>query len=238
VLIGDSQFIEHRDCVLHRRPIRRTSHHDRNERLLRLGHRSIICRQMNGCKIIFAIANDSEGIGAMADRGNSLVLIGFMGTGKSAAGRLIARRLRLTRVDTDELVVQELGAPIATIFAEHGEKIFRDAETAVLNRLQLNDAAVIVTGGGVVLREENVRRLRELGTLIRLNADEDTIFRRISRRGTRPLLKTADPRATLRSLLATREVFYSAAADATVDTSTLTHEQTADEIIAAWNCAT
>ena len=91
--------------------------------------------------------------------------------------------------------------------------------------------AIIVTGGGIVLRPENVKMLRELGTVVNLEADEETLFRRISRRATRPLFQTENPRATLMELLRVREPLYRAAADVRLDTSRLTHDEVADAIL-------
>lgn len=173
----------------------------------------------------------------MEERGHALVLIGFMGTGKSAVGRRIARDLRLPRFDTDELVATRFGMPVAEIFSRLGEPAFRDAESELLEELNGGAAAVIVTGGGIVLRAANVTRLRQLGTVIRMTADEPSILERVSRRSSRPLLQKGDAPATVRRLLAEREPLYRGAADAEVDTSSLSHEEAARAVIAAWNAA-
>jgi shikimate kinase len=91
--------------------------------------------------------------------------------------------------------------------------------------------AIVVTGGGIVLREENVALLRQLGPIVYLGADEETLFARISRRSTRPLLQTENPRATLRELVARRLPLYRSAADVEVDTSRLTHDEVARRIL-------
>jgi shikimate kinase len=170
----------------------------------------------------------------MRQRGRALVLIGFMGTGKSSAGREIARRLRLSRFDTDELVSARFGIPVAEIFQTHGEAKFRASETEVLRELNGGCEAVIVTGGGIVLKPENIEELRRLGIIVRLTAGEETLFARITRRATRPLLKTENPRATMLELLHFREPLYRAAADFEIDTTDLTHERVADEVIRVW----
>ena len=90
----------------------------------------------------------------------------------------------------------------------------------------------MVTGGGIVLRPENVQRLRQLGLVINLSADEETLFARISRRHTRPLLRTEDPRSAISELLRVRNPLYFAAADFTLDTSHLRHGEVADAILA------
>jgi shikimate kinase len=167
----------------------------------------------------------------MTGRGESIVLIGFMGAGKSSAGRALARRTGLPRFDTDEIVSARFGLAVTEIFAQFGEEQFRDAETEALRQLSSGTAAIIVTGGGIVLRPENVKILRELGSVISLEADEETLFRRIARRSTRPLLQTENPRATLVELLRKREPLYRQAADIRLDTSRLTHDEVAEAIL-------
>jgi len=167
----------------------------------------------------------------MTGRGQSIVLIGFMGAGKSSTGKALAQKTGLPRFDTDELVSTQFGLPVTEIFAQFGEKEFRNAETEALGQLPKAAAAIIVTGGGIVLRPENVEMLRELGMVVSLEADEQTLFRRISRRATRPLLQTENPHATMVELLRIRQPLYHAAADVRLDTSRLTHDEVADAIL-------
>jgi shikimate kinase len=170
-------------------------------------------------------------LSSMTGRGQSIVLIGFMGVGKSSTGKALARKTGLPRFDTDEIVSTRFGLSVMEIFARFGEQKFRDAETEALG--QLSDAApsIIVTGGGIVLRPENVKLLRELGKVVSLEADVATLLGRISRRTTRPLLTTKNPRATLVELLQIREPLYRGAADVRLDTSRLTHDEVADAIL-------
>jgi shikimate kinase len=167
----------------------------------------------------------------MTGHGQSIVLIGFMGAGKSSTGKALARKMELPCFDTDEIVSRRFGLLVTEIFARFGEEKFRDAETEALGQLSLVTPAIIITGGGIVLRPENVKILRALGRVVSLEADEETLFRRISRRATRPLLQTEDPRATLRELLRVRGPLYGAAADVRLDTSRLTHDEVADEVL-------
>jgi shikimate kinase len=167
----------------------------------------------------------------MTGRGQSIVLIGFMGTGKSSTGRALGRKTGLPRFDTDEMVSTRFALPVSEIFARFGEEKFREAETETLRQLANKRPAIIVTGGGIVLRPENVKLLRELGTLVCLEADEETLFRRISRRATRPLLQTENPRATMAELWRIRKPLYRDAADVRLDTSRLTHDEVADAIL-------
>jgi len=154
-----------------------------------------------------------------------------MGAGKSSSGKALGRKTGLPLFDTDEIVSKRLGLSVTEIFVQLGEEEFRDAETGALRQLSGAAPAIIVTGGGIVLRPENVRMLRELGRVVSLEADAETLFRRISRRATRPLLQTENPRATLVELLRVREPLYRAAADVRLDTSRLTHDEAADAIL-------
>jgi shikimate kinase len=167
----------------------------------------------------------------MKERGDAIVLIGFMGAGKSSVGRTLARLTGLPRFDTDEMIGARFGLTVAEIFETHGEEEFREAETETLRALTGKQAAIIVTGGGIVLRAENRRLLSELGTVIHLSAEEETLFARISRRSTRPLLRTEDPRTTVTELLRSRLPVYREVADVEVDTTLLSHDEVAQRIL-------
>lgn len=162
--------------------------------------------------------------------GRSVVLIGFMGAGKSAIGRELAKRTKLLRQDTDELVRARFGSPIREIFTQHGEEVFRNAETEVLRKLENKPPMIVVTGGGIILREENVRLLRLLGMTIWLDADEEILWHRASRRGNRPLLQTTNPREKFSALLRERRPLYQAAAERRIDTSNASIVDVAIEI--------
>jgi shikimate kinase len=167
----------------------------------------------------------------MDRRAKSIVLIGMMGAGKSSVGRCLQRRIDLDRFDTDEIIASKFELSIPEIFATHGEQRFRDAETEALRDLVASEAVIVVTGGGIVLREENVDLLKEMGTVVWLDAKEETLFERASRRGNRPLLQTENPRATLSEMLRVRMPLYTKAADLRVDTTKLTHDEIADIIL-------
>ena len=161
----------------------------------------------------------------------SIVLIGMMGAGKSSVGRCLQQRTGLARLDTDEMVAAQFGIPIAQIFEKHGEEGFRIAETEVLRKLALVRPAVVVTGGGIVVRAENVDLLKQLGTIVWVTADEATLFERASRRNDRPLLQQENPRAVFLDLLREREPLYRTAADLRVDTSKMTHDEVVEAIL-------
>jgi shikimate kinase len=161
----------------------------------------------------------------------SIVLIGMMGAGKSSVGRCLQQRTGLARLDTDEMVAAQFGIPIAQIFEKHGEERFRIAETEVLRKLAPERPAIVVTGGGIVLRAENVDLLKQLGTVVWVTAEEATLFERASRRNDRPLLQKENPRAVFSKLFRERESLYAAAADLRVDTSTLSHDEVVETIL-------
>jgi shikimate kinase len=154
-----------------------------------------------------------------------------MGAGKSSVGRLLEKRTGLTRFDTDERVATKSGLTIPEIFSQHGEKRFREMETEALLSLPNEKAAIIVTGGGIVLREKNVDLMRRLGTIVWLDANEDILFQRASRKGNRPLLLTENPRDKFSELLRTRVPLYAKIAEIRIDTSTFTHDEVADMIL-------
>ncbi len=158
------------------------------------------------------------------------MLVGFSGSGKSSVGRELEARTGLPRFDIDEMVCALFGRPIAQIFDAHGEEVFREAESAALREIA-RAPAIVVTGGGIILRNENIEILERLGKIVYLTAEEETLFERVSRRPTRPLLRTADPRRTLAELLRAREPIYRSLAEIEIDTTLLTHGEVADAIL-------
>ena len=109
----------------------------------------------------------------------NIILIGFRGTGKTTIGKMLAQRLGKEFVDADEYLEQKEGKTVKDIFAEGGEKLFREIETQIIAELCLLDNRVVATGGGAILREENVKTLKKSGIIILLEADVDTIYKRI-----------------------------------------------------------
>jgi shikimate kinase len=150
-------------------------------------------------------------------KGN-IFLVGMMGAGKTTLGRALAQRLGREFVDSDRILVERTGVPVATIFEIEGEEGFRRRESAVLAELALRDGLVVATGGGAVLSAENRQLLRARGTVIYLRARLESLWERTRQDTTRPLLATADPRATLAELLEKREPLYREAAHIVVDT--------------------
>jgi shikimate kinase len=167
----------------------------------------------------------------MAERGRAIVLIGFMGAGKSSVGRRLEKSMEFPRFDTDAMIAGKFGLSVPRIFEVHGEDVFRDAESEVLHQLDSCEPSIIVTGGGIVLRTTHRELLRQLGTVVYLHADEETLFERISRRASRPLLRTDDPRVTMKELLERRLPAYEEIADLRIDTTNLSHDEVCDLIL-------
>ena len=141
-------------------------------------------------------------------RAKNIVLIGFMGTGKTSVGRLLAARLGRRFIDIDRKIEQENKMTIAEMFASHGEEFFRRKEREMVARVSRFHGAVIATGGGTVLVPENMERLRASGFIVSLTASVQTILERTGRRNTRPLLERPDREEFVTNLLAEREKLY------------------------------
>ncbi len=151
---------------------------------------------------------------------SNLILTGFMGTGKTSLGKLLAEKLGRGFVDLDQKIEQDTGLSIPQIFEMYGEKYFRELEKKAVAEVSQRRNLVIATGGGTVKDEENISMLKSSGMMICLTTEPEEIFRRTERRGERPVLdESAEDRlATIKKLLAEREKFY-AQADYTVDTT-------------------
>ncbi|MFZ5814476.1 MAG: shikimate kinase [Bacillota bacterium] len=150
----------------------------------------------------------------------NIVLIGLMGSGKSAVGRLLADRLGRPFVDTDALIEAEAGLPIPELFAREGEEGFREREARVIAAVAARRGLVIATGGGAVLRPENRAALRASGLVVWLYAPPEALYHRAKAQGVerRPLLAGTDPLERLRALAAERAGAYEAAAHVRVET--------------------
>lgn len=161
----------------------------------------------------------------------NVVLIGFMGTGKSAVGRVVARMLGYKFVDTDQMIEEVTGLSINQIFRKYGQIRFRSEEALVVNKLIGKESLVIATGGGMTLNPENMASLKKLGTIVLLTASPEVILERVSRKNTRPLLKRGKNLASIQELIAERVDAYDECADYTVDTSGSNIEESAIKIV-------
>jgi len=154
-----------------------------------------------------------------------------MGTGKSDVGRKLAKELKMHFIDTDTLIEKAEGKSISSIFKENGEGHFRDLETKILDTLSDYDNFVISSGGGMVLREENVKKLKKLGTLVLLHAKTEVIVERLKGVKGRPLLDVGDPEKRIVEILEARNPIYERVADFKVDTSEMNMAEAAQKII-------
>lgn len=152
-------------------------------------------------------------------KGN-LILIGFMGTGKTSLGKLLANKLGKNFIDLDRKIEQDSGMTITEIFSKHGEKYFRELEKDAVKEVTTKKNLVIATGGGTVKDADNLRLLKNSGVIVCLTTSPEEIFLRTERRGERPVLDNSrDERlATIKKLLAERQKYYSQA-DYTIDTT-------------------
>ncbi|MCB1386483.1 MAG: shikimate kinase [Nitratireductor sp.] len=168
---------------------------------------------------------------ALGDR--CLVFVGMMGSGKTAIGRLVAAAIGIPFYDSDQEIVTAANMDIPEIFERHGEGYFRAGEERVIQRLLSEGPSVISLGGGAFLSEATRAAIEDRGMSIWLKADLDLLMSRVMRRpGTRPLLKTADPRATMAALMETREPVYGKA-DIHVPSSSISKNHTRDAALAA-----
>lgn len=141
----------------------------------------------------------------------TVVLVGMMGSGKTAIGRALAQRLGVPYLDSDAEIETAANATIAEIFERDGEAFFRDREAEVIARLLQSEPCVLSTGGGAYLAERNRALISEHGVAVLLDADLDLLWERVRHKDTRPLLRTPDPRATLGELFTARAPIYALA---------------------------
>jgi shikimate kinase len=168
---------------------------------------------------------------SIVSAGRNLVLIGFMGSGKSSVGRELAKRWNFRFIDTDAMIRHKYDLSIPDIFAIHGENFFREAEYQALARLRGITSTVIATGGGIVIQPRNLPLLRTLGPVVWLCADKTTILDRVGKSAHRPMLNRADPEESVARLLSERAPLYHKAADLRIETNGLTHREVADRIV-------
>lgn len=177
-----------------------------------------------------------------ADRtpeGDGIALVGYRGTGKSTIGRLVARRLDMEFIDTDAEIGLRAKMPAAEVFRARGEAAFRDMEERVIQDCAGLRGLVLATGGGAVLRERNVRTLRDFGRVVWLTARPEVLADRLRNdpAGPRPALTSAGPIAEIEQVLRGRWAAYSLAADFAVETDDVPPAEVADRLIRAWRAA-
>lgn len=162
---------------------------------------------------------------------DNIILIGFMGAGKTSVGQVLSEDGRRVFLDTDRLIEEKAGMAVSRIFAENGEAAFRQMETELLRELiRQTEHAVISVGGGLPLRQENRSLLKELGTVVYLKVKPETVLARLKGDTTRPLLQGENVEEKVRSLMDARGPVYEEAAHLIVQTDGRTLQEIAEEI--------
>ena len=164
------------------------------------------------------------------DRKN-ILLIGFMGTGKSSISRRLKKLLNMREVDTDAMIVEREGMSISEIFDQKGEEAFRNMETELLRELKYEKNLIISCGGGMALRDENAAIMKEAGMVVWLTATPETILKRVEHDDSRPLLRGNKNVEFISNLLNKRKPKYAAAADLQVVTDNRSIQSISKEII-------
>lgn len=164
--------------------------------------------------------------------GNHIILIGYMGCGKTTLGKKLSFRKKLALLDTDKMIEQKQRKTVSEIFDEDGETAFRLMETECLKEIRnYSDRYIISAGGGLPLKEENRKLLKELGYVFYLRARPDTIYGRLKNDTTRPLLRGDDPAGKIREMIEARDPLYREAADVIVDVDEKGYEKIIGEIL-------
>lgn len=162
---------------------------------------------------------------------NNIILIGFMGCGKTSTGIRLSYALRRTLIDTDKWIEKKQKMSISELFASKGEACFRKMETDCIRELiRTEDNRIIATGGGLPLRKENARLLAELGSIYYLRITPEIVYERLKYDTTRPLLQGEDPKGKIRALLEQRAPLYEACADHVIDVGEKNFGEIIDEI--------
>lgn len=160
----------------------------------------------------------------------NIVLVGYMGTGKTAVGAKLAEMLQMKLIDTDDIIEADCGMVISQIFSEMGGEHFRDLECKAVEKVCKLNHHIVSTGGGVVIRDENIRNLKSAGVIFCLDATPETILKRTLQETHRPLLQVDDPLGRIREMLKERKSLYDKAHHK-IDTTELTVEQVAEKIV-------
>jgi shikimate kinase len=166
----------------------------------------------------------------------NIALIGFMGTGKSSVGRIVADTLHFTYLDTDDVIEARAGVSIAEIFDKHGEAVFRDWENRLVEELARRTKTVIATGGGLPANEKNFASLQSHALIICLWASAEKIYQRVKAQTHRPLLHAPDPLGKIRELLASRAPYYRRA-DVLVNTEFRSAREVALQVLHQFHAA-
>ena len=160
----------------------------------------------------------------------NLALIGFMGTGKTSVGRLVAEQLHFEYLDTDDVIQSQTGRTITEIFSTDGEAAFRQMESDLVGNLAARTKTVVSTGGGLPANLQNLDNLKTHALVVCLWASPEKIWERVKNQAHRPLLHDADPQKKIRELLALREPYYKKA-DVLVNTELRSVREVAQQVV-------
>lgn len=163
----------------------------------------------------------------------TVVMVGMMGAGKTAVGRALAQRLGVPFLDSDAEIEAAANMSVQEIFVRDGEPFFRQKESQIIERLLRERCGILSTGGGAFLAEANRRMISERGVSVWLNADLGVLWNRVKHKDTRPLLRTADPRATLAEIYKARVPIYAQADLSVLSESRVSIEDMVDRVVTA-----
>lgn len=162
---------------------------------------------------------------------NNIILIGFMGTGKSTVAECLNRMFAMKAVEMDQVIAEREGMSIPEIFASYGEEYFRDLETGLLVEMQSHKNTVISCGGGAVLRERNVAEMKKNGKVVLLTASPEVVYERVKDNDDRPVLNGRKDIKGIANLMEQRREKYEAAADIVIHTDYKTTPEICEELI-------
>ncbi len=160
-----------------------------------------------------------------------IFMIGFMGVGKTSTSRILSKKLGVKENDTDAMIVKQEKKSIAEIFADEGEEYFRKTETGIIDKLAELEPCIISCGGGMAMREVNVKKMKKIGKVVLLTATPETIYSHVKDSTNRPLLNGNMNIPYIKKLMEERAPKYNAAADIVIETDGCTPSQVADKII-------
>jgi len=161
----------------------------------------------------------------------NISLIGFMGSGKTSTGKILADRLKFLFIDLDNIIELSLSMPVSEIFERHGEEYFRNTETNSIKKIYVNKNCVFACGGGAIIRHENTEIIKKNSTVIFLHVSPSAAFERLKNSDNRPLLKAPNRFEVITELIKKRDSLYRRTADFTVDTDFKTPKEAAEEIL-------
>ncbi len=164
-------------------------------------------------------------------KSKNVILVGYMGAGKTTVGIRLSYKLKKSMIDIDQKIEKDAGRTIKEIFADDGEDFFRNLETNTIRKVASSRGSYIIsTGGGLPMREENRQILKEMGLVIYLRVQPETVYRRISHDTERPLLQVEDPLAKIKEMLMLRDPVYESTADYIVDVDNRSFSEIVEEI--------